>query len=41
MKKNILIALFALLVTASAFAGSDPMVGGSAMYPPRTSWKTL
>jgi len=33
MKKNILVALFALVVAMSAFAGSDPMVGGAAMYP--------
>ena len=25
--------LFALVVAMSAFAGSDPMVGGAAMYP--------
>jgi uncharacterized surface protein with fasciclin (FAS1) repeats len=33
MKKNILVVLFALVVATSAFAGSDPMVGGAAMYP--------
>jgi len=33
MKKNILVVLFALVVVMSAFAGSDPMVGGAAMYP--------
>jgi uncharacterized surface protein with fasciclin (FAS1) repeats len=36
MKKNLLIALFALTVAISALAGSsekDPMVGGAAMYP--------
>lgn len=36
MKKNLLIALFAIAVAMSAVAGSsekDPMVGGAAMYP--------
>jgi len=33
MKKNILVVLFALVVAMAAFAGSDPMVGGAAMYP--------
>lgn len=31
--KNIMVALFALVAAMSAVAGSDPMVGGAAMYP--------
>jgi len=33
MKKNILVALFAMVAALTAVAASDPMVGGAAMYP--------
>src|SRR5271165_4576595 len=33
MKKNILVALFAMVAALTAVATSDPMVGGAAMYP--------
>jgi uncharacterized surface protein with fasciclin (FAS1) repeats len=33
MKKQILVALFALTVTVAAIAGSEPTVGGAPMYP--------
>ncbi len=33
MKKNILVVLFAMVVSLTAVAASDPMVGGAAMYP--------
>jgi uncharacterized surface protein with fasciclin (FAS1) repeats len=33
MKKNTVVAMFAMIIALTAVAASDPMVGGAAMYP--------